>query len=94
MDEDRLKRHDLSDAEWARLEPLLPRHPRQGHRWNDHGRATDIATSLLTATDGILGTHRWLLHIVAHSRPMLGVSSYERTGHICRLCAGNVLSNP
>jgi len=27
VDEERLKRHDLSDAEWARLEPLLPRHP-------------------------------------------------------------------
>ena len=26
MDEDnRLRRHDLTDAEWARLEPLLPR---------------------------------------------------------------------
>ena len=36
MDEDRLRRHDLSDAEWSRLEPLLPGHPRQGHRWNDH----------------------------------------------------------
>jgi transposase len=36
VDEERLRRHDLSDAEWARLEPLLPRHPRQGHRWNDH----------------------------------------------------------
>ncbi len=36
MDEDRLKRHDLTDAEWARLEPLMPAHPRQGHRWNDH----------------------------------------------------------
>jgi len=36
MDEDRLRRHDLTDAEWARLEPLLPRNPRQGHRWNDH----------------------------------------------------------
>lgn len=36
MDEDRLKRHDLTDAEWAQLEPLLPAHPRQGHRWNDH----------------------------------------------------------
>ena len=36
VDEDRLKRHDLSDAGWARLEPLLPGHPRQGHRWNDH----------------------------------------------------------
>jgi transposase len=41
MDEDRLKRHDLSDAEWARLEPLLPRHPRQGHRWNDHRLVID-----------------------------------------------------
>ena len=24
MDDGRLNRHDLSDAEWARLEPLLP----------------------------------------------------------------------
>jgi transposase len=30
MEDDRLRRHDLSDAEWARLEPLLPAHPRQG----------------------------------------------------------------
>jgi transposase len=34
--DDRLSRHDLTDAEWVLLEPLLPRHPRQGHRWNDH----------------------------------------------------------
>jgi transposase len=38
VDEDRLQRHDLTDAEWARLEPLMPAHPRQGHRWNDHRR--------------------------------------------------------
>lgn len=31
-----MKRHDLTDAEWALLEPLMPAHPRQGHRWNDH----------------------------------------------------------
>jgi transposase len=36
VDEDRLKRHDLTGDVWARLEPLLPGHPRQGHRWNDH----------------------------------------------------------
>jgi transposase len=36
VDDDRLNRHGLSDAEWARLEPLLPADPRQGHRWNDH----------------------------------------------------------
>jgi len=41
MDEDRLKRHDLSDEEWARLEPLLPGQPRQGHRWNDHRLVID-----------------------------------------------------
>ncbi len=41
MDEDRLNRHDLSDAEWARLAPLLPGHPRQGHRWNDHRLVID-----------------------------------------------------
>ena len=36
VDEARLTRHDLTDAEWERLEPLLPAHPRQGHRWADH----------------------------------------------------------
>jgi hypothetical protein len=35
VDDDRLGRHDLTDEEWARLEPLLPRHPSAGHRWND-----------------------------------------------------------
>ncbi len=30
-------RHDLTDEEWARLEPLLPdRRPRRGGRWADH----------------------------------------------------------
>ena len=41
VDDDRLKRHDLDDAEWVRLEPSLPRHPRQGHRWNDHRLVID-----------------------------------------------------
>ena len=41
VDEDRLKRHDLTDAEWVRLAPLLPAHPRQGHRWNDHRLVID-----------------------------------------------------
>ena len=32
-----LDRHDLTDEEWARLEPLLPdRSPRRGGRWVDH----------------------------------------------------------
>ena len=39
--EDRLKRHDLTDVEWARLGPLLPGHPRQGHRWIDHRLVID-----------------------------------------------------
>jgi len=34
--DDHLNRHDLTDAEWERLVWLLPAHPRQGHRWNDH----------------------------------------------------------
>jgi transposase len=41
MDEDRLRRHDLTDAEWARLEPLLPGQPRQGRRWHDHRLVID-----------------------------------------------------
>ena len=36
MDEQRLKRHDVTDEQWALLEPLLPAHPRQGRRWADH----------------------------------------------------------
>lgn len=35
-------RHDLSDAQWALLEPLLPdRAPRRGGRWADHRRVVD-----------------------------------------------------
>ena len=36
MVDERERRHDLRDEEWARLEPLLASHPRQGHRWSDH----------------------------------------------------------
>jgi transposase len=36
VDEERLRRHDLTDAQWRSLEPLMPAHPRQGHRWSDH----------------------------------------------------------
>lgn len=35
-DEARLERHDLTEEEWALLQPLLPGNPRQGHRWADH----------------------------------------------------------
>ncbi len=32
-----LDRHDLTDEEWARLEPLLPsQNPQRGGRWADH----------------------------------------------------------
>src|SRR5262249_59798544 len=41
VEEDRLKRHDLTDAEWVRLEPLLPGHPRRGRRWSDHRLVID-----------------------------------------------------
>lgn len=35
-------RHDLADAEWALLEPLLPdRTPRRGGRWGDHRRVVN-----------------------------------------------------
>lgn len=36
-----LNRHGLSDEEWERLAPLLPAHPRRGHRWNEHRRVID-----------------------------------------------------
>jgi transposase len=36
VDEDRLRRHDLTDAQWRLLAPVMPAHPRQGHRWTDH----------------------------------------------------------
>ena len=38
---DLLSRHDLTDQEWERLAPLMPAHPRQGHRWNDHRTVVD-----------------------------------------------------
>lgn len=49
VDEERLRRHDLSDAEWALLEPLMPDHPRRGRRWSDHRLVLD-AVFLRTRT--------------------------------------------
>jgi transposase len=34
--EERLTRHDLTDQEWARLEPLLPVSAGRGRPWADH----------------------------------------------------------
>jgi transposase len=39
--DDDLNRHALTDEEWVRLAPLMPGHPRQGHRWNDHRTVID-----------------------------------------------------
>lgn len=39
--DDAANRHALTDAEWERLAPLMPAHPRQGHRWNDHRTVID-----------------------------------------------------
>jgi transposase len=37
VNEELLKRHDLTDAEWVQLEPLLPSTtPQRGGRWADH----------------------------------------------------------
>ena len=37
-----LDRHDLTDAQWARLEPLLPSNaPRRGRPWSDHRTVVD-----------------------------------------------------
>jgi transposase len=36
MGDERLQRHDLTDEEWARLEPLLPVGVGRGRPWADH----------------------------------------------------------
>jgi len=50
-----------------------------------HGRVTDIATSLLTATDGIIGTHT----ASAATRPRAARDGRTTTG--CRQAAGHAL---
>lgn len=39
--DDRLKRDDLTDDEWALVEPLLPARTRRGNRWADHRTIVD-----------------------------------------------------
>jgi transposase len=39
--DDLLGRRELADEEWARLAPLMPEHPRRGHRWIDHRLVMD-----------------------------------------------------
>lgn len=35
---DMVKRHELTDAEWVLLAPLMPTDPHKGGRWADHRR--------------------------------------------------------
>jgi hypothetical protein len=60
---------------------VIRRKTNRRHMTSDHhGRATDIATSLLTATDAILGTHRFRLAAGTTNRPIAaGVRSTTRT---------------
>ena len=47
-----VRRHELSDAAWARIEPLLPAHPRQGGRWRDHRQVVNgIVWKIRTGAD-------------------------------------------
>jgi transposase len=39
--DDRLKRDDLTDDEWALVRPLLPAQDRRGNRWADHRTIID-----------------------------------------------------
>jgi transposase len=32
----KVRRHELTNAAWVRIEPILPGQPRQGGRWLDH----------------------------------------------------------
>jgi transposase len=47
-----VRRHELSDAAWARIEPLSPSHPRQGGRWRDHRQVVNgIVWKIRTGAD-------------------------------------------
>ncbi|MER6540750.1 transposase [Streptomyces sp900105755] len=47
--------HVLTDAQWARIEPLLPDHrPKRGGRWRDHrGMIDAIAFKFQTGTQWV-----------------------------------------
>lgn len=53
-------------------------------------RIVELEETVITVGPVVTAGAGWLLHIGVHSHPALGVSLYDRTGHICRLCAGNV----
>jgi transposase len=47
-----VRRHELSDGAWARIEPLLPAHPGQGGRWRDHRQVVNgIVWKIRTGAD-------------------------------------------
>jgi transposase len=47
-----VRRHELSDAAWARIEPLLPGDPPRGGRWRDHRQVVNgIVWKIRTGAD-------------------------------------------
>lgn len=82
VDEDKLKRHDLSDAEWARLEPLLPCHPHQGHRALDQHVGLGMRQRLLPRAgahgeDSAMAGHWRILREDVRRDPFTGIGKPE-----------------
>ncbi|GAA2997740.1 hypothetical protein GCM10017559_17980 [Streptosporangium longisporum] len=47
-----VRRHELTDDAWARIEPLLPANPERGGRWRDHRQVLNgIVWKIRTGAD-------------------------------------------
>ena len=44
------RRHELTDAAWARIAPLLPPDPRRGEKWRDHRTVINGIPAAFTVT--------------------------------------------
>jgi hypothetical protein len=75
-------RHDVRQVRLSRshvITLVIRRKTNRRYMISDHhGRVTDIATSLLTATDGILGTHKFE-HALMSERTIDGLAAARAT---------------
>ncbi|MFC6879948.1 MULTISPECIES: transposase [Actinomadura] len=61
-----VRRHELSDAAWARIEPLLPAQPARGGRWADH--RTVLNGMLWKSATGAIAAYGRPAHPQLHRR--------------------------
>ena len=88
----RVRRFSCGGHSWSGVRHNVSDHLRYEQPHGGRSKSVAQAVGVITADPAVTTGAGRLPHIGVDSYPVLGVSLYERTGHIYRLCRGKVPS--